>query len=62
MDIQIFTASELADRFANLVAEGENAQPDTSAREEELGKLKKDELVELVIALETKGKRNGVAK
>ncbi len=60
MDIQIFTADEMAERFDNLVvADGESAEVDTSAREADLGKLNKTELVAHIIGLEAKGKRTG---
>ena len=60
MDIQIFNAQELAERFETLVvAEGETQEVDTSAREDELTKLTKAELVEMIIGLESKGKRTG---
>ena len=60
MDIQIFTAQEMADKFDNLVvAEGQEQEVDTTEREAGLGKLNKSELVDLIIALESKGKRTG---
>lgn len=60
MDIQIFSAQEMADRFESLVvAKGEEQEVDNSPREAELHKLNKEALVELIISLETKGKRSG---
>lgn len=60
MDIQIFTAAEMASKFEDLVvAEGESQDVDTTAREADLHKLNKDGLVALIISLEAKGKRAG---
>ena len=60
MDIQIFTAQEMADKFEGLVvADGEAQEVDTTAREADLGKLNKTELVAHIIGLESKGKRSG---
>lgn len=58
MKIEVFTPAEMADRFATLV--DSPVESDTSAREAELGKMSKAELVELLITAEAKGKRSGV--
>lgn len=61
MSIVQFTAQELADRFSHLVAGVEPVEvPDTSAREEELSKLTKAQLVELIIKSETKTPARGI--
>lgn len=60
MDIQLYNAEEMAERFENLVvADGEEKEVDTTARESELGKLNKTELTAIIINLEAKGKRTG---
>ncbi len=60
MDIQIFNAQEMADKFNGLVvAEGEETEVDTTEREADLTKLNKAELVAHIISLEAKGKRTG---
>ncbi len=60
MNIQTYTSQELADKFQPLVAAETAETPDTTEREAELGKLNKAELIEHIIALESKGKRSGV--
>ncbi len=60
MDIQIYTALEMAERFENLVvAEGQEKEIDNDARIGELEKLNKAGLIELIVGLEAKGKRTG---
>lgn len=60
MDIKIYTAAEMAEKFEDLVvAEGEEKEVDTSEREADLTKLTKAEIVAIVINLEAKGKRTG---
>ncbi len=60
MNIEMYSAAEMAERFSDLVVDGETPEIDTSAREAELMKLNKTELVEMIIGLEQKGKRTGV--
>jgi len=58
MDIKIYSAEEMAEKFEGLVvAEGEEV--DTAPRMAELEKHTKAELIDLIIALENKGKRTG---
>jgi hypothetical protein len=59
--INQYTAQELATRFASLVDGVETVEvPDTSAREEELSKLTKAQLVELIVKSESKSPARGI--
>lgn len=60
MDIQIYTAAEMAEKFESMSVVTEDQEIDTTEREELLGKSTKAELIELIIGLEAKGKRSGV--